>query len=162
YRRTNFPGDHSLWRGGLYPSVPAVRKTLDDADVILIVGADVFTWFLHGPGAPFRPGVPVIQLADDPRQVGRSYPVDLAFATAIPPRPGLSAEVLAAGWPAAQRAAGADRRAQLERVRVDFMARTRAAAEAEAGRAPISPAHLMHTLAGLLPDDAVIVDESAS
>src|SRR5437899_613476 len=39
YRRTNFPGDHSLWRGGLYPSVPAVRKTLDDADIILIVGA---------------------------------------------------------------------------------------------------------------------------
>src|SRR5438128_875146 len=36
YRRTNFPGDHSLWRGGLYPSVPAVRTTLDDADVILI------------------------------------------------------------------------------------------------------------------------------
>src|SRR5207249_12296980 len=74
YRRTNFPGDHSLWRGGLYPSVPVVRKTLDDADVILIVGADVFTWFLHGPGAPFRPGVPVIQLADDSRQIGRSYP----------------------------------------------------------------------------------------
>src|SRR5437773_7239477 len=36
YRRTNFPGDHSLWRGGFYPSVPVVRKTLDDADVILI------------------------------------------------------------------------------------------------------------------------------
>src|SRR5206468_2838202 len=85
YRRTNFPGDHSLWRGGLYPSVPVVRKTLDDADVILIVGADVFTWFLHGPGAPFRPGVPVIQLADDSRQIGRSYPVDLAFAAAITP-----------------------------------------------------------------------------
>src|SRR5439155_925350 len=45
---------------------------------------------------------------------------------------------------------------------VDFVARTRAAAEAEAERAPISPAHLMHTLAGLLPDDVVIVDESAS
>ena len=162
YRRTNFPGDHSLWRGGLYPSVPAVRKTLDDADVILIVGADVFTWFLHGPGAPFRPGVPVIQLADDSRQIGRSYPVDLAFAAAITPTLRLIADELAERLSDAQRAAAADRRAQLERVRVDFVARTRAAAEAEAERAPISPAHLMHTLAGLLPDDVVIVDESAS
>src|SRR2546428_131141 len=153
---------HELWRGGLYPSVPAVRKTLDDADVILIVGADVFTWFLHGPGAPFRPGVPVIQLADDSRQIGRSYPVDLAFAAAITPTLRLIADELAERLSDAQRAAAADRRAQLERVRVDFVARTRAAAEADAERAPISPAHLMHTLAGLLPDDVVLVDESGS
>jgi len=139
-----------------------VRKTLDDADFILIVGADVFTWFFHEPGAPFRPGVPVIQLADDSRQIGRSYPVDLAFAAAITPTLRLIADELAERLSDAQRAAAADRRAQLERVRVDFVARTRAAAEAEAERAPISPAHLMHTLAGLLPDDVVIVDESAS
>jgi benzoylformate decarboxylase len=162
YRRTNFPGDHPLWRGGLYPSPPAVRKALDDADVVVIVGADVFTWFLHGPGTPFRPGVPVIQIADDPRQIGRSYPVDLAFAAAITPALRLIGDELTERLSGPQRAAAADRRAQLERVRADFLARTRAAAEAEAERAPISPAYLMHTLAGLLPDDAVIVDESAS
>src|SRR5262245_34837256 len=162
YRRTNFPGDHPLWRGGLYPSPPAVRKTLDDADVILIVGADVFTWFLHGPGSPFRLGVPVIQIADDPRQIGRRYPVDLAFASAITPTLRLIADDLAERLSEGQRAAAADRHTQLERVRADFVARTRAAGEAEAERIPISPAYLMHTLAGLLSDDAAIVDESAS
>ncbi len=162
YRRTNFPGDHPLWRGGLYPSAPAVSKALDDADVVLIVGADVFTWFLHGPGGPFRPGVPVIQIADDPRQVGRSYPVDLAFTTAITPTLRLIADELAVRPTNAQRAGAAERLAQLERVRADFVTRTRAAAAAEAERVPISPAYLMHTLAGLLPDGAVIVDESAS
>src|SRR5439155_296292 len=115
----------------------------------------------QGPSAQ-RPGVPGIQLADDSRQIGRSYPVDLAFAAAITPTLRLIADELAERLSDAQRAAAADRRAQLERVRVDFVARTRAAAEAEAERAPISPAHLMHTLAGLLPDDVVIVDESAS
>src|SRR5262245_34632515 len=162
YRRTNFPGDHPLWRGGLYPSPPAMRKSLDEADVVLIVGADVFTWFLHGTGSPFRPGVPVIQIADDSRQIGRSYPVDLAFTSAITPTLRLIGDELTERLSDAQRTAAADRRAQLERVRADFVARTRAAAEAEAERAPISPASLMHTLAGLLPDDAVIVDESAS
>jgi len=162
YRRTNFPGDHPLWRGGLYPSAPAVSKALDDADVVLIAGADVFTWFLHGPGGPFRPGVPVIQIADDPRQVGRSYPVDLAFTTAITPTLRLIGDDLAERLTEAQRAAAADRRARLERVRSDFVGRTQAAAEADAERAPISPAYLMHTLAGLVPAGAVIVDESAS
>jgi len=162
YRRTNFPGDHPLWRGGLYPSAPAVSKALDDADVVLIAGADVFTWFLHGPGGPFRPGVPVIQIADDPRQVGRSYPVDLAFTTAITPTLRLIGDDLAERLTEAQRAAAADRRARLERVRSDFAGRTRAAAEADAERAPISPAYLMHTLAALVPAGAVVVDESAS
>jgi benzoylformate decarboxylase len=47
-------------------------------------------------------------------------------------------------------------------MRAEFVARTGAAAEAEADRTPLSPAYLMHTLARVLPDDAVIVDESAS
>src|SRR6267378_662514 len=54
YRRTNFPGNHPLWRGGLFPSPAGVRKALDDTDAVLIVGANVFTWFLHTEGAPFR------------------------------------------------------------------------------------------------------------
>ena len=162
YRRTNFPGDHALWRGGLYPAVPAVRKALEDADVVLIVGADVFTWFLHGPGGPFRPGVPVIQLADDPRQVGRSYPVDVGVATAIAPALRTLADAVGRRQTDGERRAAAERLAQLERVRGQFVARTQSAAESEAARAPISPAYLMHTLGALLPRDAVIVDESAS
>src|SRR5436305_844793 len=39
YRRTNFPGNHPLWRGGLFPSPAGVRKALAEADVVLIVGA---------------------------------------------------------------------------------------------------------------------------
>src|SRR5437899_2014 len=30
YRRTVFPSDHALWRGGLYPTVSAVRKAFDN------------------------------------------------------------------------------------------------------------------------------------
>lgn len=64
YRRTNFPGDHPAWRGGLYPAPAAVRKALDGADAALIVGASVFTWFLHAPGEPFPRGLPVVQVDD--------------------------------------------------------------------------------------------------
>src|SRR6267378_5987201 len=80
YRRTNIPGDHALWRGGLFPSPGAVRKALEECDVLLIVGANVFTWFLHTEGAPFPRGLRVIQIDDDPWEIARSYPVALGIA----------------------------------------------------------------------------------
>ena len=36
YRRTSFPGNHALWRGGLFPTVPAVRKALEQEPSALV------------------------------------------------------------------------------------------------------------------------------
>src|SRR5262249_39106309 len=55
YRRISFPGTHPLWRGGLFPTVSGVRKSLEAADSVLIVGANAFAWFLQTPGTPFSP-----------------------------------------------------------------------------------------------------------
>lgn len=162
YRRTNFPGDHPAWRGGLYPAPAAVRKAMAGADAALIVGASVFTWFLHAPGEPFPRGLPIVQIDDDAREIGRSHPVSLGIVA--DPRAALEAitATLAAGMDAAGREAAQHRLATLRAERGESVARTRAAAQAEAERVPISPAFLMRTLAELLPDDAVVVDESAS
>lgn len=161
-RRTVLPGDHPLWGGGLYPAPAAVRKALDAADAVLIVGATVFTWFLHAPGEPFPPGVPVVQVDDDARQIGRSHAVTLGVVA--DPRLALEAldAAVAARQDAAARAAAEARRRAAGTARLDRDARVRAAALAESERTPIAPAFLMATLAGLLPPDAVVVDESAS
>src|SRR5436309_2002568 len=37
YRRVNFPGNHALWRGGLFPTPAAVGKALDESDAVVIV-----------------------------------------------------------------------------------------------------------------------------
>jgi benzoylformate decarboxylase len=162
YRRTNFPGDHPLWRGGLFPSPPAVRKATDESDLVLLVGATVFMWFLHVPGEPFRPGLAVIQVDDDPAQIGRHYPV--TFGIVADPGETLQAllEATAARMTAAEREAARARAAEIGRVTAAHRERLAAAAEAEGERVPISPATLMRTLGRLLPEDAVIVDESAS
>src|SRR5215831_19150864 len=162
YRRTNIPGDHALWRGGLFPSPGAVRKALEECDVLLIVGANVFTWFLHTEGAPFPRGLRVIQIDDDPWEIGRSYPVALGIAA--DPKATLAelASAVETRIGEAERRAVAARVEKIGRARADVMARVRAAAEAEIERTPIGQAHLMHTLASLLPDDAIVVDESAT
>jgi benzoylformate decarboxylase len=162
FRRVNFPGDHPLWRGGLYPAPAGVRKALDGADALLIVGATVFTWFLHSPGEPFPRGLPVVQIDDDAREIGRSHPVTLGIVA--DPRTALGELGAAIGrrlTPAA-RAVAAARTRELGRGRAEQAAGVGGAADAEGDRMPISQAFLMRTLAAVTPRDVVVVDESAT
>lgn len=162
YRRTSFPGDHPLWRGGLFPSAPGVRKVMDDADCVLIVGATVFTWFLYAPGEPFPPGLTVIQVDDDPREIGKNYAVTQGIlADPKSTLVALTGEVRARMTDPTRSAARA-RAAEIGKAKVAYQRKMAESAEAEKDRIPITPAHLMHTLASLLPHNAVIVDESAS
>jgi len=162
YRRTNFPGTHALWRGGLFPSPIAVRKALEECDALLIVGANVFTWFLHTEGTPFPRDLRVVQIDDDPWEIGRSHPVALGIAA--DPKATLAelSDALRARMTQAERTQAAGRVEKIGTARTGLMARVRAAAQGEAERVPIGQAHLMHTLGSLLPADAVVVDESAT
>jgi benzoylformate decarboxylase len=162
YRRTNFPGTHALWRGGLFPSPIGVRKALEECDVLLIVGANVFTWFLYTEGTPFPRGLRVVQIDDDPWEIGRSYPIELGIAA--DPRATLAelSGALRARLTESDRSAAATRTERIGAARGELIKRVQAAAQGEAERVPISQAHLMHTLGSLLPADAVVVDESAT
>src|SRR5881409_1705078 len=162
FRRTNFPGNHALWRGGLFPSPGAVRKALEEYDALLIVGANVFTWFLHTEGTPFPRGLRVVQIDDDPWEIGRSYPVALGIAA--DPKAALAelTDALRARLTEAEKTAAAARVGKIGAARGDMMKRVSSAARSEAERVPIGQAHLMYTLASLLPADAIVVDESAT
>jgi benzoylformate decarboxylase len=162
YRRTSFPGNHALWRGGLFPSPAGVRRALEECDALLIVGANVFTWFLHTEGTPFPRGLRVVQIDDDPWEIGRSYPVTLGIAA--DPKAALAelTDALRARLTEAEKAAAAARVEKIGAARSDMMKRVSAAARSEAERVPIGQAHFMHTLASLLPADAIVVDESAT
>jgi benzoylformate decarboxylase len=162
YRRANVRGDHPLWRGGLFPTPAGVRKVTDTADAILVIGAQVFAWFLHTPGEPFPRGVPVIQIDVDPWEIGKSYPPTLGIVA--DPRAALAAlrEQLVRVMTAEDRAAAAGRAAALARAREEAAARAAAAAEAEGAGAPMGAGYLMRTLGALVPEDVIVVDESAS
>jgi len=162
HRRLSFPGDHPLWRGGLYPTATAVAKALERFDTVLIAGANVFTWLFHAPGSPFGANQRVVQIDDDPREISRSYPVTLGIVAAV--RAALSDlhEAVAKRQDDSARAAARERTATLARARDEHARRVAATADAAANRVPIAPEYLMRTLATLLPPDALIVDESAS
>jgi benzoylformate decarboxylase len=162
HRRLSFPGDHPLWRGGLYPTVSATAKALERFDTVFIAGASVFTWLFHAPGSPFGRSQMVVQVDDDPREIGRSYPVTLGITGGLRHILGDLHEAVAKRQDDAERAAARERVATLGRARDEHARRSAAAADAARDRVPIAPEYLMRTLATLLPPDALLVDESAS
>src|SRR5207253_4542017 len=113
-------------------------------------------------GTPFRRELSVVQVDDDPWEIGRSYPV--SFGIVADPRETLVelTRVLAPMLTDAARTAARERAETIGRGRVEIVARMRAAAEAESRRTPIGQAYLMGARAALLPRDPVVVDESST
>src|SRR5262249_39959550 len=128
YRRTSFPGTHPLWRGGLFPTASGVRKSLEAADAVLIVGASALAWFLQTPGMPFPARASVIHIDADPWEIGKSHRVDVGIVA--DPRRALAAldRALEATMSAAQREAAAVRGRTLADVRAEYTARVEHAA----------------------------------
>jgi benzoylformate decarboxylase len=64
--RFSFPQRHPLFQGFLAASRQKVVQALDGHDVILVIGAHVFTYHIHTEG-PFLPaGAQLLHLTDDP------------------------------------------------------------------------------------------------
>jgi benzoylformate decarboxylase len=161
-RRTSFPGDHSLWRGGLFPTTAGVRRALESADCVLIAGAAAFTWLFQSPVEPFPRGLPVIQIDADPWEVGKSHGVSVGIVADPAATLRALGDALSSRMTDADRERARARAAEVGRARAGFVQGMREAAEADRERAPISAAFLFHTLAGLVPKDVIVVDESAS
>ncbi len=143
--RLGFPEDHPLYRGHLAPGYASAAAQLDGIDVALVLGAPVFAFLPYEPSDEALP--PILHITDDPDEAARG-PSELsvigdvrAIVDALLARLGSSGA--AAGRPALRPA-------------------VRTPAGAPPASAPITPAFLMATLAGALPDDAVLVEESPS
>jgi benzoylformate decarboxylase len=160
--RAMFPSSHPLYRGALVRLPAAIRGMLQQYDLLLSAGADLFTLSLPDDVEPMPEGMPVIHLDTNPWELGKNYPAKVAILGE--PKvtlPELTAEVLKA-----RSAAEAQRAAQrLEHVRGEGIAslnRLHATAEALAGRNPIHPLALMQAIGRVLPPDAVVIDETVS
>jgi benzoylformate decarboxylase len=160
--RANFPSSHPLYGGPLTRLAAAVHETLSAHDLVVSIGADVFTLSVPGTMEPLPVGMPVVHLDTDPWELAKNYPADVAIlGEPKATLPDLTAALLRALGDAGQaraRARGAAVRATL----AASLARLRAEAEALAPRQPIHALALMQAVADALPDDAVVVDETIS
>ena len=158
----SFPTSHPLFRGTFVRLAPAIRKVLEQHDLLLSVGGDLFTMSLPASIEPVPEGMKIIHLDTDAWQLGKNYAATVAIlGDPKATLPELTAEVAARlSAPRKEQA-----RQRLERTRTEVagnLESLRAKARADAGKKPIQPLALHHAIAELLPRNAVVVDESVS
>jgi len=158
--RTSFPSDHPLAAWPLPFWSPDVRRRLEEFDVLLVAGMKLMQQYIfHGP-RPIPEHVKLVQIDDDPWQLGKNYPLEVAVLGH--PKPALAelvALVEAAMTPGEASAArqrgdarAADHRRQREALRRE--------AQEQSSLRPMSPLCLMESLARVLPADIAVIEES--
>jgi len=137
----SFPQSHPLFQGHLPPAQKALAETLSENDVVLVLGAPVFLYYPYVPGPTVVDGTRVLHVSEDPEEadraaVGTSLVGDLELAirglTGLLPQTDRQP-------PPAQEPPNAP----------------------ESGT-PMSVEYVMHTLAGVLPEEVAVFDETAS
>jgi benzoylformate decarboxylase len=158
----SFPASHPLFRGNVTRLQPAVRKVLDEYDVLVSVGADLFTLSLPSNVDPMPPDMPLIHLDTDPWEIGKNYPAAAAILgdpkTTLPE---LSA-VVGERMTSAARGAARARLATASEASVADREALRAKARALAKTTPIQPLALLGAIGDMLPKDTVVVEEALS
>ncbi|MCB1462510.1 MAG: aldehyde dehydrogenase family protein, partial [Nitratireductor sp.] len=67
--RCSFPERHELFAGFLPAHQPALSQCLEGADLVLVLGAPVFTYHFPGEGGPIPAGAELCLVSDDPNQL---------------------------------------------------------------------------------------------
>src|SRR3989304_1026651 len=103
-----FPTSHPNCRLRLGFDAASIRRALDGADVVLLVGGRCFEEVWFAPGSPFPDGTALIQIAEAPERLAHNFPVQVGLLAH--PAQGLSAPRAALA-----RAAGAASREEAAR-----------------------------------------------
>ncbi len=160
--RAMFPSSHPLYRGALVRLPSAIRGLLTQHDLLVSIGADLFTLSLPGEVEPMPDDFPVVHLDTDPWELAKNYPEKVSILG----EPKVTLPELTAAMTQARSAAEATSAAQrLQQARaegIDSLRKLHAMADSVADRDPIHPMALMQTIGRLLPADAVVIDETVS
>jgi benzoylformate decarboxylase len=70
--RIGFPESHPNFRGVLPPAIGPVAQTLEDHDLVLVVGSSVFPYYPHIPGPLLPEGASLVAITSDPDEAARA------------------------------------------------------------------------------------------
>ena len=139
--RCSFPERHPQLAGFLHASPAQLSDALKDHDLVVVIGAPVFTFHVEGHAAIFDGDTVLFQITDDATAASIT-PVGTSIIASMVPALTMLNEML----PDTKRA----------------MPQGRVLAPPPQASDPIPVDYLMHTLSQAMPDDAVLVEEAPS
>ena len=139
--RCSFPERHPQFAGFLHASPAQLSDALHGHDLVVVVGAPVFTFHVEGHASIFDGETTIFQITDDP-DAAAVTPVGTSIVATMKPALTMLLDLL----PETKRAMPAGR----------ILPPAPAAAD------PISVEYLLHTLSAAMPEDAALVEEAPS
>jgi benzoylformate decarboxylase len=139
--RCSFPERHPQFAGFLHASPGQLSDALRDHDLVVVIGAPVFTFHVEGHASIFDGATALFQITDDPTAAAVT-PAGTSIIATMKPALSMLLELL----PETRRATPAGR--------------TLPPAPSAADPVPVE--FLLHSLAAAMPDDAVLVEEAPS
>jgi benzoylformate decarboxylase len=144
--RNSFPENHRLFAGFLPADRARIVQLLSGSDLILVLGAPVFTYHVEGYGPHIPPGAQLIQVTDDPAAAARS-PVGTSIVSNLK----LGVGSLMTSSATSPSAGGAVRAAPRMPSRAAPPPQDR-----------LTDAYLLHRIAALRPAGSIVVEEAPS
>jgi benzoylformate decarboxylase len=139
--RCSFPERHPQFAGFLHASPGQLSEALRDHDLVLVIGAPVFTFHVEGHPSIFDGASAIYQITDDP-DAATVPPTGSSIMATVKPALSMLLEML----PEARRAATVGRKLP----------------PAPAAADPIPVDFLLHSLSLAMRDDAALVEEAPS
>ena len=139
--RCSFPERHPQFAGFLHASPAQLSDALHGHDLVVVVGAPVFTFHVEGNASIFDGETTIFQITEDP-DAAAVTPVGTSIVATMKPALTMLLDLL----PETKRAMPAGR----------ILPPAPAAADR------ISVEYLLHTLSAAMPDDAALVEEAPS
>jgi benzoylformate decarboxylase len=158
----SFPASHPLYRGAIARLAAPIRAVMQQHDLLLSVGGDLFTLSLPGEVEAVPPELAIIHLDVDPWELGKNYAVKTAIlGDPKATLPDLTA-ALSERMDASQRARAKARAVAMQKAVAGEREALKAKGRAEAAKIPIPPLALMTAIGEMLPANAVVIDEAIS
>ena len=160
---SHFLSEHPCFVGGLSRSQPQVRSTLEQYDLMIVLGADVLRMSVWDAVDPLPEDLPIIQIGLNDWEMGKNYAAEMAIGSDV-------RETLKALTPVLKERGGSQL-ADTATKRMAALASKNWSAnrasliekiESEGSGEPINPDWLMLQISEALPDNGIIVNEGVT
>jgi benzoylformate decarboxylase len=161
--RLAFPSEHPLNGQGLPLWSPEVREKLHPFDVIFVTGMDLLRQYVYfEPARAIPEHIRLIHLDEDPWQLNKNYPLEVALVGHT--RAGLEelARILEQELTEEERRAAAQRRQYWSEKHLAQRQELWKAVERAWPERPMTPLVLMAAIARVLPPDVAVIEEAVT
>ncbi|MFH1491698.1 MAG: thiamine pyrophosphate-dependent enzyme, partial [Pseudomonadota bacterium] len=155
----NFPVTHPQYLGDMDPTGPQAAQLFNDADLLIGIGCPMFDQGFYGPEMPLPESLRVIQIDENPWEIGKNMPVDCGIHGDIKAALTELNESIGKKMPPPAREGVLKRIQEIadEKSRIDSQLNKQI--EEEKDHVPIAIPRLMAEIRESITEDTIVVDD---